>query len=219
MKYFFSFILFITLKGVFAADLNLDPTFLRLKVYKFSVSSNVLCTNPITIFENSSPDYQDVLSAPDFGNGSIADGDYPCVIIEFSDNIKFSPNANSDSGNCATGSTYTLDVCGSSSSDIVTMTDGSTKTCDGTEQIITMYLSTTSTSSSGGSGNAFSPPTTIGDSTKGLKLGNGLVVSGSSTGQFVVNGTDKICDTDAVGCNGAASACEMGPPLFSFSQN
>ena len=189
--------------SAFAADINIDPTELNLKVYKFAVSSSPLCTSLKTVFSTETPTAQNVLSNPNFGSGSLTDGTYPCVAIEFSDNITYKPNANSDTGNCVSGATSTLDVCSSGSS---TMIDGTTTTCTAAENRVTMFLSTASTQTNGG--DAFTPPTVLGDSTKGFKLTAALTVSGATAGTFVVNGTDKIADQ--------GGNCEMNAPLFSF---
>ena len=63
---------------------------------------------------------------------------------------------------------------------------------------------------------AFTPPTSLTDALRGFNLATALVVSGSTTGKFVVNGTDKICDTADGSCDGAASTCEMQPHFLVF---
>ena len=192
-------------------DINLDPNYLNLKVYQFSVSTSPLCTNPITVFEDASPSYQNVLTNPNFGAGQISDGTYPCVMIEFSDNIQYQPSVTSTSLGCDSSTPYTSDVCSSGAS---TMTDGTTTTCTAAENRVTMYLSTASTSTT--SADAFAPPTTIGDASNGFNLASSLVVAGTAVGNFVVNGTNKICDPTHDNCGG--TGCEMQPPLFSFTK-
>lgn len=216
MKKFIFILNLLFVSNVYSADLNLDPEYLKLTIYKFSVSTSPLCTSPVTVFENSSGVEANVLESPDFGDGFLADGTYSCVIIEFSDNIKYTPTASSDSGGCVAGTEYTLDVCNASGGGSVTMTDGTTTTCDDTNQRITMYLSTASTSS-GGSANAFTPPTSLSDASNGFNLASALVVSGKTSGKFVVNGTDKVCDTNDGSCSGVGT-CEMMPPAFSFAK-
>jgi hypothetical protein len=194
-----------------AGDINLDPNYLNLKVYQFSVSTSPLCTNPITVFEDASPSYQNVLVSPNFGSGQISDGTYPCVIIEFSDNIQYQPSVTSTSNQCDSTVAYTGDVCRSGTS---TMTDGSVTTCTAAENRVAMYLSTASSSSNGG--DAFTPPTSIGDALRGFNLASSLVVAGTGVGNFVVNATDKICDNTHDSCSG--NVCEMMAPLFSFTK-
>jgi hypothetical protein len=202
---------FLLSSQIYGADLSLDPTYLKLKVYKVAVSTSVLCTDLITVLDESSPNYQDVLTSPTFGSGTLANGTYPCVVIEFSDRIKYSPSTSSTSGNCVQNTEYTLDVCSSGSSKNIA---GDTVTCDATENQVAMYLSTTSTNTTGS--DAFNPPTQLSDATYGFNLANALTVSASTVGTFVVNGTDKICDTNDSSCSGSASTCEMQPPIFSF---
>ena len=203
----------------YSADLNIDPSALYLKVYKFAVSTSVNCTNLTTVITEDNPTFTNMLDLPNFGSGSIPNGTYPCVAIDFSDNISFVPDATSDSGNCLSGTTYYLDVCSAASALPVEMSDGTSTTCDDTEQRVTMWLSTASSSLSGGSSNAFIKPVGASDGDRGLKLLNALVVSGATSGKFIVNATDKICDGDNITCNGNPSSCEMAPPAFSFSEN
>lgn len=199
------------LPAAFAADSNINAATLRLKVYKVGISTDPLCTAPVTVFSVADSDatYVDFLSAPTLGSGSVAVGNYPCVIIEFSDNIKYNPAANSTSMNCLAAQTETQDICRAGSTS--TLIDGSTVTCDASENKIAMYLSTASTETVGANGHtAFEAPTTTGDSTKGFNLSGQLVVGGSSTARFIVNADGKIQDDGSV--------CELMPPLFGFAQ-
>ncbi len=199
----------------FAQDLNIDPSSLKLKIYRFAISTSPFCTNPKVIFDSSTPEYQDILVSPTFGSGVVADGSYSCVIIEFSDRIEYAPNANSTSGNCTNGTTATLDVCeaGSGTSQLI---NGTTTTCTNGEDRIAMYLSTASSQTT--AANFANPPTTIPDSTKGFNLGSVLEVTSTTTAKFVVNATDKICDGDDPACPGFAGTCYIDPPLFSFEK-
>lgn len=192
---------------VFSATTN--PGFLKLKIYKVAISSSPLCTNPITVLSEEGPTYTDFLTSPSIGSGSVADGNYPCVIIEFSDNIQFT--SSTSTGNCATATTYTSDVCGASFGGAFTLLDGTTGTCGATEQRVAMYLSTASTGGSG-SANAFLAPTSIGDTARGFNLGAALIVSGSSSAKFIVNASNKIDGADESGL------CAMQAPAFSFSK-
>ncbi len=196
---------FLTLGSINAMGAN--PNFLKLKVYKMAVSTSPLCTNLVTVIDNgSTATYADVLVNPTLGSGKLGKGTYPCVVIEFSDNIKYSSDATT--GSCTANVEETLGVCGSGDSS--TLIDGTTVSCTSGEDRIAMYLSTASTETTGTSGHtAFQSPTSLNDATKGFNLASALTVSGTATGKFVINGTGKI--------NGSNSSCEMQPPLFSFS--
>lgn len=215
-------------------DLSLSASSIKLKVYKMAVSTSPLCTGLITVLDNgNSPTEVDFLQNPSLGNGTLADGTYPCIVIEFSDVIKFSPSTTSTSGHCVAGTEYNLDVCrsdnnGGGSSKLI---DGTTTTCTGTSGTSTtygtagadrvaMYISTASTSSNGS--DAFNPPTSVSDASHGLSLSATLTIAGTASGKFVVNPTGKVCDGNAIGCEGATATggtrCEMGPPTFSFSK-
>lgn len=204
-----------------SADLGLSPSSLKLKVYKMAVSTSPLCTNLTTVIDNgSSPSEVEFVGGVSLGSGSVANGTYPCIVIEFSSFIKFTPSANSDSTNCLSSTEETLDVCSNGSSELI---DGTTTTCaSSTDNKVAMYLSTASTQTTGV--DAFNPPTSLSDATKGFNLGNSLTVSGTSSGNFVVNPSGKVCDDNTAGCDGGgggtgtggAGSCKLEPPLFSF---
>lgn len=190
-------------QNVFAAD----PQFLKLKVVKMAVSTSPLCTDLVTIIDNSnstSLDYVNFLNNPNLGSGKVDDGTYPCVAIQFYDTIKFA--SDTTTGSCTSGVDVSGDVC--RSPDTSKMIDGTTTNCTSGENIVTMYLSTASTSSSGS--DAFNPPTSLSDAAHGLKLTTALTVSSGAVAKFVVNGTGKI--------DGSGGTCDMQPPAFSFAQ-
>jgi hypothetical protein len=192
-----------------AATSGLSPSALKLKIYKVGISTDALCTNPVTIFESATPVYTDFLGGPTLGSGSVPDGTYKCVIIEFEDVIKPTPAVSSSGGtnSCVAGVEFTLDVCHSGNSS--TLIDGTSVSCSAGADHVAMYLSTESTSTNGGGGsNPFAAPTSASDATHGLNLASPLVVAGNMTSTFVVNGTGQIQE------NGAS--CECQPPVFSF---
>lgn len=243
MKKFLSILTLLISLPSFSAPM--DANALRLKVYKMAVSTSPNCSSPVTVFETSSPSYVDFKGAPNLGNGNLADGTYPCVIIEFSDNIKVTPSANGASF-CSVSSEVTNDVCrcdyngnGNCSDEgestiTSTLIDGSTVTCTSGDDRVAMYLSTASSATT--QSDAFNPPgcNTVGcDNNTGFNLASPLVVAGTAVGKFVVNTDDKVCDGDdgwSAGGGGDCSTspnachcenntqCNMLPPLFSFEQ-
>lgn len=193
-----------------------NPSSLKIKVHRFAVSENADCSNPKVVIDNSAnPTYVSMLDSPKFGAGELANGTYPCVMVEMSDQIKFTPESNVGS-TCTAGTEYTLDVCGSGT---YTNLDGTTGTCTGdngsdpsdnhVEEKLVLYLSTNSTST-GGSSNAFEPPTSASDGSHGFNLGSALIVSGTEVGVFDVDGRGKVEDE--------TSYCEFSPPIFSFTK-
>lgn len=201
-------------------DINLTPTSLKLKVYKFAVSTSQLCTNLITVIDNgSSPQEVEFIGSVNLGSGSLADGTYPCVAIEISDNIKFTPGANSVSAACQVGVEQTLDVCRDQGSHPTSlMIDGTTSSCTAgvVPDRVTMYMST----GANGNGDAFNPPSAVGVG-DGFLISSPLTVSGSAVAKFVVNPTGKMCDdTNDAGSdcdgNGASARCQLEPPVFNF---
>ena len=200
------------LLGVITApSLALDPASLDIKVYKFAASTSEYCTDPVTVFTDSSPDYQNMLDNPEFGSGSLDDGTYECVIIEMSDRIKFTPDGSS--GSCTDGETITMDVCrerDGEESETAMLVDGTEVTCDNSENRVAIFLSTATIepeSEEEDGPNAFYPPTS--SENNGIELLNSLVVAGTSSGVLSIDTDDTLDGTEA--------ECEMNKPTFSFS--
>lgn len=191
---------------IFATS-GIDPTVLKVKVYKFAVSASNRCTNPITVFEDDTPEYVNFYDTSDLdlGAGSLADGEYPCVIVQMSDTLKFKPASTSDNSACVAGTEYTIDVCRSG-----TFTDdidsGDSIECDSSENTVSLHLSTASTATN--ASEAFKAPTSNSDGTNGIALGAALEKSGTTAGLFIVNGDGAIEE------NG--SDCDHQPPTFTF---
>ncbi len=206
----------------FAADTGLSPSSLKLMVYKFSVSTDPLCTNPVTVIDNgTTPVEVDFTGGVNLGSGPLEPGTYPCVIVEFNSNIRFMPSSNSTSTNCNSNDYETNDVC--RSPDTSLLADGTTTTCTSGGDRVAMYLSTASTST--GNVDAFNPPTSGADASHGFKLASSLRVSNAASGKFVVNPTGKICDDNDASCDGGpggtgigTGSCKLEPPTFSFTQ-
>jgi hypothetical protein len=204
------------------AQAGVNTTALELKIYKFAVSTSPNCSNLTTVITNSNPSYQDFKGAPDLGSGELADGTYPCVAIEFSDQIRVSHAGPTVS--CSP--TFTQDVCRDNGGGAPTSTqiDGSTTTCTSGEDRVVMYI-TTAKDAVSQNWDAFNRPgcNTAGCGTAntdaGIHLGSSLTVAGAEVGKFTVNTDGKVCDGSSSGgnCTGT-TGCEMLPPDFSFSQ-
>ena len=204
------------------ASAGVNTTALELKIYKFAVSTSPNCSNLRTVITNSNPSYQDFKGAPDLGSGELADGTYPCVAIEFSDQIRVSHAGPTVS--CSP--TFIQDVCNNNGSGFPTTTqiDGSSTTCTAGEDRIVMYI-TTAKDGVSQNWDAFNRPSCntancgTANTDAGIHLGSSLTVSGSEAGKFTVNTDGKVCDGPSSGgnCTGT-TGCEMLPPDFSFSQ-
>lgn len=182
----------------------------KLKVYKAAVSTSPLCTNLITIYESSNPDYTS-FDGNSFGQASVPNGTYNCIAFEVSDIIKFVPSAN-DLPGCVQGTEYSREVCRADQPSTIQYIDGTTDTCSNGEQRMAIYISTASSSTGGGgSANPFVPPTTSGaasDSTHGMKLNGVFQVSGSTTGTFIVDSNGGVAND--------SGDCDMQPPQWGF---
>jgi len=194
----------------FAADSGLNPNYIKIKVYKFAVSRSEYCTNPKVVLTNENPEYEDILSSPTFGTGSIKNGTYKCVMLEISDIIKFSPDQNSDSGGCLMGIENTLDICREETTKTLA---GETVGCIVGEDRVVIYLSTATIESEMFEENfsAFLPPLAS-EKRYGVKLHGALKVTKASSGTLVVNGLGQVSDI----VNDAERKCELDAPVFSF---
>lgn len=189
-----------------------DASSLLVKVYGVAVSTSLDCSSPLVIFDSTDGVEKNFLDKPTLGGGDIADGTYPCVMITMSDTIKFKPSANTGSY-CVAGTEYTIDVCRTDNSGTTNLRTGTTlgasTPCTGTSSTpaadkVTMYLRTNSTNASA----AFNSPSSTSDTSVGIALTNAFVVSGTSSGAFVVDARGKVQDE--------GSACGMDAPTFSF---
>lgn len=197
----------------------LSPSAIKLKVYKLAASESLDCSNPITVVDNgSNPSLIDFKGAPNLGSGNLADGNYPCVIIEISDRILVTPSGGA--AHCQNGVEFTQDLCGDGG--ISALISGATTSCgDSTEDRVALYI-TRGSSATNNLSNPFNPPacSTTGCSTNGVQLGTALTVAGALTGTFKVDADGRVCDGDTGGdCSGTGAQCELLPPLFTFTVN
>ncbi|HXH75522.1 MAG TPA: hypothetical protein VNJ08_11185 [Bacteriovoracaceae bacterium] len=174
------------------------------------------------------------MANPTLGTGSLVDGTYPCVMITMDDVLKFKPTAN-DGTNCVAGTEYAIDLCrdfastGSvihSSSEVLEGTTFTDTDCIGTNQSVaaggiankvTLFLRISAPANNhadAGSVSAFAKGTLLSGTVSTnpadnrIQLASPFIVSGTKTGVFYVDATNKISDTGA--------ACDMAPPLFGF---
>ncbi|HAZ11189.1 MAG: hypothetical protein A2X86_08545 [Bdellovibrionales bacterium GWA2_49_15] len=213
---FLALLTFGILTSSFAADLGLDPAYLELKVYKFAVSKSEFCTDLVTVFETNNPIYEDFLSNPSLGNGNIEVGTYPCVVIEFSDVIRYASTTTSDSGICVANEQHSAQICRANNNEEGgILIDGTAFNCEDAEQRIALYLSTGSIGNGGDNQPAFLPPTAQ-NRARGLTLLSPLVVSKNTVAKFIVDGRGQVEDTTGRGWPNPI--CEMSAPTFSFGK-
>ncbi len=204
-----------------------DTKSLSVAVFGLYASPNQDCSNAIKIFENEEGEYMDFLSEPKLGEGDIAAGEYPCVMIGMMDTLKFVPGANAPDV-CTEGQEYEMDVCreGSFSS---TPTGDRTE-CNGEINKVWLHVSTLSqaTGEQGAEQEAacgddyaekcgtFDPPSED-KPYRGLKLGQKLKIAAATQATFVVNGAGRVvAEQGQDGGENAALQCGMQPPAMSF---
>lgn len=203
--------LMISMVNVFAIDAGLSPSYLNIKFYKLAVSTSPYCTNLQTIIEDDEGEIFDFLSNPTLGSGVVANGTYPCVVIEMSDMISWAPDQNSDSANCTMGQNFSEEIC-SRTEDQFQLINGTQGNCsEASEDRIALYLSTASTAVGGDDADSAFLPPTASNTARGLNLGGALVIGQGISAKFIVNAIGKIEDRD--------NTCKMSdPPLFSFQE-
>lgn len=185
-----------------------------MKVYAAAVSTSEFCTNPVVLFDSSAPKLVNMFDSPTLGGGTIPDGNYKCMIMKISDTVTFKPAVN-DGTACLASQEYNLDICRSGTSGKNPIS-GATISCTGStlnaagSDTVYVFLSTTSTNTSGSGTNPFTPPTSTNSATEGMNLASQFIVSGSSAGKFVMDLTNKVDGT------GSAPSCDLLPPVFKF---
>lgn len=228
-KIFFAMFLMASMAS--AAHAATNPTVATVRLYKAYMSASGDCSSPSTFFDAASDPTTypsgyaevDMVTGPTIGQGTIADGTYPCVIFKMSDQLTFRPLAN-DGTACVAGTAYTIDICSSHGGATTPSTKnpetGLTISCteaDGSEDVVWVYVSTYSTATTGSlDNNAFLPPTSSSDPLHGFSLASGAItISGNITGTFVfgVNGTIASLPYGP----GGTDICNMNPPSFGFT--
>lgn len=205
-------------------------------LYKAYISANGDCSSAVAFFDAASDTANRVADAsgnyyisvdmntnPTAGSGAIADGTYNCIIFKMSDQNTFIPSADAGSA-CSAGTTYTIDVCydytgsGTPPSTYNPETGASVPctAATGTEDVVWVYISTYATATEGDpSHNAFSPPTSNGDSVHGFALGSGTInFTSDMTGTFIFGTTDKVLTREE---RDGTVRCDMQPPNFGFT--
>lgn len=197
----------------FAANAAVDPSITKIKLYKFAVSTDEFCSNPVVVFSSETPVETDLTDNPVLGSGALEDGTYKCVMLEMSDVFLYAPS--STEGACVAGTEYSKGVCDGAS----LLLDGTPVDCGDGENRVVLYLSTASVISSPEDYvaarcpeeevdcNGFMPPEP-GNLVFGRKLGAPLVVSGDSSGTFVVDLRDGLQES--------SGSCSIERISFSF---
>jgi hypothetical protein len=199
---------------------GVDTTALEIKIYKFAVSTSPDCSNLTTVITNSNPSYQDFKGAPDLGSGNLADGTYPCVAIEFSDQIQVTY---AGTPAVCTSNTFIQDVCLNCTTSTPIGGGAKVNCANSQDDRVVMYISTAKDSLSE-NWNPFNPPACntadcgTQNTDAGIHLGTSLSVSGSVIGKFTVGTDGKVCDGNTGGNCAGVTGCEMKVPNFSFSQ-
>lgn len=196
----------------FAADTGINPSKVEAKIYSVSLFKSALCTGEkVSTTEVASPSYSDFLGGPTLADEDNADGhldgDYNCIVIKMSDQIRVTPETSSDSAHCVAGTPFVTDVCSVHGSPQQTQDLAGTVTdCTSGEDVAYLYISTGTSASSDGH-NTWLPPTAS-DTNSGVNLGAKLTIAGAQSSVFVINAQGQVQD--------GGGECGMERPTFSF---
>lgn len=204
---------------------------LKLRVYKIGFSTSGDCSSPKVV--DLSGIYLDFINTPDLGEGDIPAADYQCIIIEMSDQIKFTPTADVGS-NCDSTTEYTQDICTFDSSQSSDLPDynlldevgsSSCSSTAGNDDRIVMHLSVNAKTSAfiAAQSNAVQafiyPPlstdpinVTLGNTAVdiygGFHLSSSFNAAEDSVGIFYMDASNKVSSN--------ASTCFIDVPTFGF---
>lgn len=214
----------------FAADTGLSPSSVKVTVYSVAVSTNADCSSAKVVASYASGKEFDFMAtpAPSLFTGTLANGSYACVILQMSDQVKFTPSTTSTSGHCVSGTSVTTPVCNSANSQKYqpmtvnsdnTVTFGALQTCTAATgnagETVALFLSTSSTGTTGVLAPFVQPATANASNCSGsvatgcgIKLSSAFTVNGTASGTFVVNFTGQIQDQGGV--------CGLNAPTFTF---
>jgi len=195
----------------------------KLKLYKFAVSTSADCSDPVIIDIVDDPEYQEMNGVTLIDDAAIASGTYPCVILEMSDHVKFTPEV--ATGSCTT-TEITRDVCQPRGDDenpeeevIHRLTDEgeiiTTATCTTGDDRVTLWLTTArellteeeeeSLEDSERVHNIMEKPN---GTSGGDHLSAALIVSGETVGRFKADFDGKV--------TGDREECELQKPVWGF---
>ena len=185
-------------------------TSFKVSVYKVAVSDDSDCSGLTTIIDNGATAVEvDLYNNPVFGTAQVDIGTYHCVVLEISNNMKFTPgpaNTFAGAGNCAVGVETTVDFS----------TFGlNTRLIDGTLGGIAtrMALHFTTNTDADGSGNYFLPNN--GSNKNGVNITNPLVISNATASTFKIDFQDITAAVD----DSSAGECNLVDILFTFQEN
>jgi hypothetical protein len=201
-----------------------SPSSVKITIYSVAVSRNADCSGATVVSKFANGQEFDFLQSPTLLNGNLADGTYPCVILQMSDVIKITPATSSDDGKCVAGTEYTQTVCRSGGDQKYTpmtinadntVTWGDATNCTGNETV-PLFLSTTATNSGANVPGAFLQPVTANaahcsgsvGTACGANIANAFTVAGATTGTFVVNFDNAVDVQD--------NQCAVEAPIFNF---
>src|SRR4051812_25654829 len=68
-----------------------DPTSVKVTIYSVAVSKNTDCSEAVVVSKYASGQEFDFELSPTLMTGTLADGSYPCVILQMSDKLKLTP--------------------------------------------------------------------------------------------------------------------------------
>jgi hypothetical protein len=193
MKWIFTLGVVLELLSVgkaFAVVGGVTPTYVNMKIYEMRVSTSADCSNGRVVFKNDNAGYENMMANPTLGSGQIPNGTYECIMIHYSDQLRFAPSANQGShGVCIQDQESLMDGSAPDAVDGWDEPDGTHHDNTAGEDRPWVYFFSGSTGSGDGAGLKGT----------GLPLTSPLVINGSASKTFAWDFTDAVGEQNVLG--------------------
>lgn len=235
--------LFLTLSLLIGTSVGAQPIQkFELDVFKFAVSKNEDCSDPVVIIDHGAVAKRvNLVDNPSFGKGYVEPGTYHCVALEISRRMHVTPNnPPAGVGSCIHGQSspifigyegndtdYQNFLSSMNISDrnafrqsvgsyLIGATDQNLHVQEGNSNRMAMYLTTDS--SAGNMGECFYIPTSIFPQPSsmrcGVRIAQPLVITGNESASFIT----RIIDPNTVIDNDEVGSCNIQDIEFDFVQ-
>lgn len=193
---FFTTVALLLTRSAFAQDsepavAELEAAAVQVTVYKIALSSNSLCTNPITIFDSSTGAQVDLKQVPTLAKGKINNGTYHCLMVEVSKMIRTAASTTQDGNpNITCTTSVNRRICADNQAS--KLINGTAVTCLNAQdaanppQRVTLYFTTLSTNNNSDTSgtNTLLPPTTTTDTGYALSLSGPITYPTNKTARL-----------------------------------
>ncbi len=168
-----------------------------VKLYRIAISADMMCANPVVIYENSAPEFRDIMQKELLLTPKL-DGIFRCLMLEISDRVRVGAAANaSEAKTCSAEHPSEARICppGAETESI----DGRLSICGGGENRITLYYSLASQDQTGRS-KLFLAPISRRDHLHGLRLASPISLKATISYRLRLDGASTLVAEGAERC-------------------